>query len=59
MPGVRLESLTVDEIMRNLPYVSAQITKLTPKEVEDLLARLLEKRDVSQEEDPRQLRLFP
>jgi hypothetical protein len=49
----------VDEIMRNLPYVSAQITKLTPKEVEDLLARLLEKRDVSQEEDPRQLRLFP
>lgn len=59
MPGIRLESLTVDEILRNLPYVSAEITKLSAKEVEDLLTRLLEKRDTQTQEDPRQLRLFP
>lgn len=59
MLGVQLRSLTVDEILRNLPYVSAEITKLSPMEVEELLRRLLERSDTASQENPNQLRLFP
>ena len=59
MLGVQLRSLTVDEILRNLPYVSAEITKLSPMEVEELLQRLLERSDTASQENPNQLRLFP
>lgn len=58
MPGVQLTSLTVDEILRNLPFVSAEILKLSPREVELLLERLLTQPTSAQQDNPQQLELF-